>query len=488
MALIKKTKLENVLESLERQICTLASKRFDKYEFFNDVLTTLINLITTAKKGTVFEYRENKKVCIAQYGYDNSFIENLYFQPEYDLFFLKSIPKSGKILSEEIIINLKHLEKAPMEIKELIQKYAYTSMRTLKGVVNFKDEHIYEIYLDTPKKNKYSNYEKKIFSLYLDIVNLYLFQTTILNQVERTAKTLESFFDSSPSAIVEIDSSLNIIRRNKRFIENFRNEKNLDHILTSEALEKIKRGIEDHKIFSKESRLKEKLVYEITFIPLPEEDRYFVVMSDITQKYLSQEFFTTTLERFAETVAVLAEHYNVDITDHIRRMKNYTTTFAKLIGISDDQYLLGLKLGMMLHDVGKFKIDPQLLNKPYALTREEKEYVQKHVEFGIEILKNFEDLLKNNGKSIIDTIYNIVLYHHECYDGSGYLKGLKGEEIPLEGRIAKILDVYDALTHNRVYRRALSVDEAIKIMDSEIEKFDRNLYNIFKQNIHLFPP
>lgn len=110
-----------------------------------------------------------------------------------------------------------------------------------------------------------------------------------------------------------------------------------------------------------------------------------------------------------------------------------------------------------MHDIGKIGISDNVLNKPSRLTDEEYEIMKSHVIKGAEILKDF---------TMVDHIIDGALYHHEWYDGSGYANGLKGEEIPLYGRIIGVADAVDAMTANRVYRKKMN----ITYVKGELEK------------------
>ena len=110
-----------------------------------------------------------------------------------------------------------------------------------------------------------------------------------------------------------------------------------------------------------------------------------------------------------------------------------------------------------MHDIGKIGISDNVLNKPSRLTDEEYEIMKSHVTKGAEILKDF---------TMVDHIIDGALYHHERYDGSGYVSGLKGEEIPLYGRIIGVADAFDAMTANRVYRKKMN----ITYVEGELEK------------------
>jgi len=129
----------------------------------------------------------------------------------------------------------------------------------------------------------------------------------------------------------------------------------------------------------------------------------------------------------------------------------------------------------MLHDIGKIGIDDAILNKPGALTADEWAIMKTHPEIGYRIAMSSPELV---------TIAEYILTHHERWDGKGYPQGLKGEEIPQLSRILAVSDSYDAMTQNRVYRTAISKEDAAE----EIEKnagtqFDPDIVKIFLEQI-----
>ncbi|MCL2340369.1 MAG: response regulator [Proteobacteria bacterium] len=136
-----------------------------------------------------------------------------------------------------------------------------------------------------------------------------------------------------------------------------------------------------------------------------------------------------------------------------------------------------------LHDIGKIAISDAILNKPAPLTAEEFEAMKMHVEIGVQIIRKIENDLE--GKVIDDHSFlhyarMIVGGHHEKWDGSGYPLGLQGQDIPLEGRLMAIADVYDALISARPYKRPLTTEEARQIIESGSEgHFDPLLVDIF---------
>jgi len=143
------------------------------------------------------------------------------------------------------------------------------------------------------------------------------------------------------------------------------------------------------------------------------------------------------------------------------------TLFAKEIGFGDED-LKHFCTGILLHDVGKTRINTDILNKKGKLTKEEFEEVKKHPEMGVEILKE-------TGNGLTDE-YTITLQHHENYDGTGYPYGLQKDEIHRCGKIARIIDVYDALTTNRPYATAQRPFAALAEMKEKMSNcFDMEL-------------
>ena len=135
------------------------------------------------------------------------------------------------------------------------------------------------------------------------------------------------------------------------------------------------------------------------------------------------------------------------------------TLFAKSLGLGEE-VLKPLCAGTLLHDIGKIKISPDILNKTGRLTEAEFEKVKRHPELGMEILRETGNDLKDE--------YVIILQHHENCDGTGYPYGLKKNEIPSIGRIARIIDIYDALTTKRAYSYAQTPYDALKIIQNEM--------------------
>lgn len=159
-----------------------------------------------------------------------------------------------------------------------------------------------------------------------------------------------------------------------------------------------------------------------------------------------------------------------ETSDHALRLSRLSQKVGKQINLSQNS-LDELHLLSMLHDIGKIGIDDAILNKPGKLTSLEWEEMKKHPEIGYSIAMSTNELMP---------IAKYILSHHEWWDGSGYPEGLYGEDIPLLSRILAIVDAYDAMTHDRVYRAALTKEQAM----AEIKKhagtqFDPQLSDIF---------
>jgi putative two-component system response regulator len=157
-----------------------------------------------------------------------------------------------------------------------------------------------------------------------------------------------------------------------------------------------------------------------------------------------------------ERLAVATEMRDDDTGEHTRRVGRLAAQLAHRLGVSEDAVEL-IGRAAPLHDIGKIAIPDSILKKPGPLTVEEFAVMKTHTTVGANILAGGDHAL-------ILTAERIALAHHERWDGSGYPYGLRDEEIPLEGRIVAVADFYDALTHDRCYRRAFDRDVVISMV------------------------
>ena len=174
-----------------------------------------------------------------------------------------------------------------------------------------------------------------------------------------------------------------------------------------------------------------------------------------------------------ETILAIAK--TVDAKDpntsqHSKRVSEYSVLIAKKLGYTPEQQEQ-LRKTALLHDIGKIGIPDAVLNKPGRLTDEEYAIMKSHVSAGAKILKDF---------TLVENVADGALFHHERYDGKGYLHGLKGEEIPLNARIIGLADAFDAMTANRVYRKHLPFDYVMEeLKKGRGTQFDPKLVDIF---------
>lgn len=167
-----------------------------------------------------------------------------------------------------------------------------------------------------------------------------------------------------------------------------------------------------------------------------------------------------------------AEFRNLETGQHIVRMSLYAHLIARHAGISADR-AEQIRIASPMHDVGKIGIPDAILLKPGPLTSEEREVMKAHAEIGHRILTG-------SGVELLDLAATMALTHHERIDGGGYPRGLKGDAVPLEGRIIAIADVFDALTSDRVYRPAFQPDEALELMrEGRGTQLDADLFDLF---------
>ncbi|MCD6578036.1 HD domain-containing protein [bacterium] len=154
-----------------------------------------------------------------------------------------------------------------------------------------------------------------------------------------------------------------------------------------------------------------------------------------------------------------SEYKDPDTAHHIERMSNYSKIISKYMGFDEEFQDLMLYASPM-HDIGKIGVPDRILTKPGPLTVEERKVMNKHTIMG-------SDILKNPDNPIIEMARTIALTHHERWDGEGYPKKLKGEEIPIEGRICAIADVFDALSVKRVYKKEWPMQEVLTYIERE---------------------
>ena len=186
----------------------------------------------------------------------------------------------------------------------------------------------------------------------------------------------------------------------------------------------------------------------------------------------SEKELRLSREETIQRLAIAAEFRDSATAQHIQRMSHYCELLARRSGLSAERCDL-IRTASPMHDIGKIGTPDQVLLKPGKFTQEEFDVIAQHAEIGYKILSGSDaELLK---------VAAVIAYtHHERFDGTGYPRGLKGEGIPIEGRIASIADAFDALTTQRVYKPAFEISHAIELMlKHRGEHFDPELLDVF---------
>jgi putative two-component system response regulator len=184
-----------------------------------------------------------------------------------------------------------------------------------------------------------------------------------------------------------------------------------------------------------------------------------------------------------QRLTLASEYRDVDSYVHVKRISYYTEVVVRSLGISGEEADIMFYASPM-HDIGKVGIPDAILLKPGTLTDEEFEIMKTHTTIGARILRGSES-------PYLKSAERFALYHHERWDGTGYPQGLKGEAIPIEGRIMNLIDQYDALRSKRPYKPPFDHERAVSILTEGGHRtnpghFDPRILQIFKDNSEKF--
>ena len=219
--------------------------------------------------------------------------------------------------------------------------------------------------------------------------------------------------------------------------------------------------------------------HETTQFDLAAADQMEKIISDLGRMYQERNEALLEVARAHHEalflLAVAADYKDNDTSVHIVRIGFLAETLALRMGQSR-AYALLLRKAAPMHDIGKIGIPDNVLKKPGGLTPEERQIMNQHAAIGADIL----------GKSriaLFKLAAEVALTHHERWDGTGYPRGLAGAGIPLSGRIVSVVDFYDALTMDRVYRPAFGQDEALAMLQEQAGKaFDPAIVDCFMRH------
>ncbi len=332
---------------------------------------------------------------------------------------------------------------------------------------------------------------------------------------EETVEILEDFFDHidiAENGQIGLDKYKDYYKENSSYYDLVIADINMPIMDGQTLIKHIKELNSEQRIivisaYNESSRLIKLIQAGISnFIMKPIESEQFLdiiyrVSKDIyaqkmlikSNEILSKEVDTlyeevrVTQRLSVETIGNIIEGFDDDTGKHVQRIESYTKVIVDEL-LQDESYnhceekLEIVPFASLLHDVGKLSVPEAILNKPAKLTDEEFEIMKKHSVFGGSILAKANETFKKqfNRDSFFKIASDIAYYHHEKYNGKGYPKGLKGDEIPTCARIVAISDVYDALRSKRCYKDAFSHEKSVDIIAKESgESFDPYLVDIF---------
>ncbi len=210
-----------------------------------------------------------------------------------------------------------------------------------------------------------------------------------------------------------------------------------------------------------------------------EENLILVYLTDITEIVRLNEEIEQTQREIIYTMGEIGETRSRETGNHVKRVALYSKELALLYGLDSKEAEI-LYMASPMHDIGKVGIPDAILLKPGKLTPEEFEIMKTHAELGYE-------MLRHSNKPILKAAATVAREHHEKWDGSGYPRGLKGEEIHIFGRITAVADVFDALGSERVYKKAWELDRILELFKEQSGKhFDPKIVTLFLDNLDRF--
>lgn len=206
-------------------------------------------------------------------------------------------------------------------------------------------------------------------------------------------------------------------------------------------------------------------------------------LQDIVEKQI--EKLNQFNQSMVEILASVIEFRDCESGEHVKRIRGLTKIIMEEVSDTYPEYYLPkheiekIARASVLHDVGKISIPDSILNKPGKLTKEEFDIMKQHTLKGCEILQLIPELMD---EAVYDYSYDICRHHHERWDGKGYPDGLSGNEITIWAQVVSVADVYDALTSDRVYKKAFTHDVAVEmIFNGECGAFNPKVLKAFKQ-------
>ena len=278
----------------------------------------------------------------------------------------------------------------------------------------------------------------------------------------------------NPSAVFIFNAGGEIIFKN--------NAANKDitclHSITDINIKEHKRIIKNNELVSLLFQCHERS-YKIHLQGIARERFSLAYLTDVTEVLELSDAIEETQREVIYAMGEIGETRSKETGNHVKRVAMYSKELALLYGLSLEE-AEKLQMASPMHDIGKVGIPDAILNAPRKLEHDEWKVMQTHAQLGY-------DMLKNSSKAILQAAAIVAHEHHEKFDGSGYPRGLSGEDIHIFGRITAVADVFDALGSERVYKEAWELEKILTLFKEESGKhFDPKLIKLFLDNLNIF--
>ena len=334
----------------------------------------------------------------------------------------------------------------------------------------------------------------EFIGLRTDITGLQNYKESLNNELDDTSNCLREYEDAiiNNSAIVKLSKKFTIEYVNDKYLEltKYKYEqmigKKITDFIDSESLENINKIIEVLKTgniykgnFKGKPKYGEPFYAETTIKPIKDVSgeivEYLLIKHDVTPLVNSHLEIEATQKEIVYKMGEIGESRSKETGNHVKRVAEYSRLLALLYGLSYKQADI-LFTASPMHDIGKVAIADSILNKPGKLTKEEFEVMKSHATIGYKVLQE-------SSRDVLKAACIVSYQHHE----TGYPRGLKGEDIHIYGRITALADVFDALSHARVYKPAWDLNRILELFKEQKAKhFDPKLVDIFFNNLDKF--
>ncbi|MFA9373492.1 MAG: HD domain-containing phosphohydrolase [Poseidonibacter sp.] len=305
------------------------------------------------------------------------------------------------------------------------------------------------------------------------IKNCFLYSALGLrSELKKRNEYLQALPNKNPEPIMVINHDAQIEYRNQPAKDIFSNNNTFEFLNNKEFLNQVILNEDTKQI---EHKFSEDKIYTFVLKGVRKLNAIMVYGTDITNIIKAEQEIINTQKDIVYTMGAIGESRSNETGNHVKRVAIYSEILALRYGLSKEEASL-LKLASPMHDIGKVGIKDKILNKPGKLTDDEFKIMKTHSTLGY-------NMLKNSDKEILKAAAIVAHQHHEKWDGSGYPKKLKGEDIHIFGRITAIADVFDALGSQRVYKEAWPLEDIFELFKKEKGKhFDPKLVDLFFEN------